>query len=102
MHAPIDKDDIEPRSILQDAEIGQRIAIHNDAVRIKPGEDLPQLVLAHEELGHARGRGDDAFIGGESEEFLEMDEISCVGSVGGPCESVVTIYDQSDHGQLLL
>jgi hypothetical protein len=67
MHAPIDKDDIESRSILQDAEVSQRVAIHDDAVRIKFGEDLPQLVLAHEELGHARCRGNDTFIGGESE-----------------------------------
>jgi len=89
VHAAVDQDDVELRMVLQDLDVGERVAVDDDAVRVVARFDLAELVLAHEQLGHAGRRGDDALVRGEAEQLLEVGEVAGVGAVGGPGEAVV-------------
>lgn len=92
MHPPIDHNHIQLIMVLQHANILQRIAIDKNTVRIIPGLDLAQLVLAHEQLRDARGGGDDALVRREAEIGVEVLEVAGVCAVRGPGEAEVANY----------
>ena len=101
MHAAVDHDDIQPGVILQDLDIGQRIAVDEDTVRVETRLDLAQFVLAHEEFGDAGCGGDDGFVWCEAEEIGEVGEVLCVCSVWCPGEAIISVLHSVNFDELV-
>lgn len=82
--------------VLQDRDIFKWIAIDEDTVCIEAFLDLAQLMLLHEEFGHASRGGDDGFHGREAEQLHEMLQVSGVRPMRSPRESVVASRKNDD------
>jgi hypothetical protein len=96
----IDHDHIQLAVVLQDRYILKRIAVDEYAVSIVARLDPTQFMLPHEEFGDTVCGSNDALMSREAEEFGEMLEISGVGAMRRPSESVVTEKEVESKRQL--
>ncbi len=78
MHSTINHDDVEFRMVLEHFDVIQGLAIDKNAVGIIANLYLAHFVGSHKQFRHAVGGGNERLMGGESEEFLKVSEISSI------------------------
>ena len=80
--------------VLEDGDVGERVAVDEQQVGEVARLHLPQLVGPQHDLPAQRGGGEDRLHGGEAEQLDEVLQVAGVGAVRGPGEPVVAAGQQ--------
>ena len=85
-----------PRLVLQDADVGDRIAVDQQQVGEIAGLDHAELVAHAHDLAAVFGRGEDRLHRREAEHVDEGLEVLGVGALRRPGEAVVAADQHAD------